>query len=122
MRSENAMRKYVLIPLAIAGRSRASHSSLRPAVRSRFQGRLGGRGKREQGSRRAHAINGPRPQQQLAAAKKAAAAGDFDKASSLAKEAEALAKASIFSGQGAAGSLESGGNSLSGPASGRAFA
>ena len=33
--------------------------------------------------------------QQLAAAKQAAAAGDFDKASSLAKQAEALAKASI---------------------------
>ena len=32
----------------------------------------------------------------LAAAKKAAAAGDFDKAAAAAKEAEALAKASIF--------------------------
>jgi hypothetical protein len=33
---------------------------------------------------------------QLAAAKKAAAAGDFDAATAAAKEAEALAKASIF--------------------------
>ena len=33
---------------------------------------------------------------ELAAAKKAAAAGDFDKATAAAKEAEALAKASIF--------------------------
>jgi hypothetical protein len=32
----------------------------------------------------------------LAAAKKAAAAGDFDQAVASAKEAEALAKASIF--------------------------
>ena len=32
----------------------------------------------------------------LAAAKKAAAAGDFDKATEAAKEAEALAKASVF--------------------------
>ena len=32
----------------------------------------------------------------LAAAKKAAAAGDFDKATASAREAEALAKASIF--------------------------
>jgi hypothetical protein len=33
---------------------------------------------------------------QLAAAKKAAAAGDFDAATAAAKEAEALAKASVF--------------------------
>ena len=37
--------------------------------------------------------------QQLAAAKQAAAAGDFDKPSSLAKQAEALAKASIAQAQ-----------------------
>ena len=42
------------------------------------------------------ATNGPRRRSALAAAKKAADAGDFDEAIAAAKEAEALAKASIF--------------------------
>ena len=89
------MRKYVLIPLAAIVWSIAGIAFVAAAgSEADFKSALAAA---ESANKEAGALKNQwtTTAQQLAAAKQAAAAGDFDKASSLAKQAEALAKASI---------------------------
>jgi hypothetical protein len=88
------MRKRVLIPLAIAWLMTGIASAPAADSEADFKSAMAAA---EAANKEAAALKNQwtTTAQQLAAAKQAAAAGDFDKAGSLAKLAEALAKASI---------------------------
>ena len=88
------MRKYILIPLAIVWSIAGIAFVAAAGSEADFKSALAAA---ESANKEAGALKNQwtTTAQQLAAAKQAAAAGDFDKASSLAKQAEALAKASI---------------------------
>lgn len=88
------MRKRVLIPLAIAWSMAGVASVAAAGSEADFKSALVAA---EAANKEAGALKNQwtTTAQQLAAAKQAAAAGDFDKAAGLAKLAEALAKASV---------------------------
>jgi multidrug resistance efflux pump len=88
------MRKRVLVPLAIAWLTAGIVSLAAADSEDEFKSALAAA---ETANKEAGALKNQwtTTVQQLTAAKQAAAAGDFDKATSLARQAEALAKASI---------------------------
>ena len=115
------MRKYVLIPLAIVWSLAGIAFVAAAGSEADFKSALAAA---EGANKEAGALKNQwtTTAQALAAAKQAAAAGDFDKASQSRQAGRGARESVDCSGQGAAGSLESGRDSLSGPASGRAFA
>jgi hypothetical protein len=88
------MRKLVLAPLAIVCSMAAIGPLAGAGSESDFKAAFAAA---ESANKEAGALKNQwtTTAQQLTAARQAAAAGDFDKATSLAKQAEALAKASI---------------------------
>ena len=95
VRSEDCHAQTRLIPLAMACRSTSIARGRRRRQRSRFQVRAGRGRSREQGSGRAEESMDDDAHSSWLRRSRPRRPADFDKAVALAKQAEALAKASI---------------------------
>ena len=91
-----SMMRTSLLRAGLGAADRRRDIGARRQLRGRFQGGLCRGRSRQQGGRRACAINGPRRRRRWRRRRRPPTTGDFDKAVASAKEAEALAKASIF--------------------------